>query len=348
MWLIGLRDLQWRRRRFVIAVVATGLVFGISLLMAGTTHTMYEEGRRIVRSFDADAWLVATDATGPFTATTPVPASSAVQTAAVPGVEAADPVVILHSTLKQDPPRDVNVIGFPPDSFAAGPVSEGRAVAAAGETVADVALGLEPGDTVRIGGRDLRVVGLADQVTWYFGTPTLFVSLDDAQAIAFGGQPLATAVVTRGVPQAAVPDLRTVTEAQVIADLERPLKSSTDTVAFLNTLLWIVAAGIIGSMVYLSALERSRDFAVLKATGATNRTLLGGLVLQAMILSIVSAVVAAVIAALLAPLMAFSVEFPIRAYAQLGIVVVVVGLVASIAGLRRAVTVQPALAFGGA
>jgi putative ABC transport system permease protein len=35
MWLVSLRDLQWRRRRFLIAVAATALVFAMSLLMAG-------------------------------------------------------------------------------------------------------------------------------------------------------------------------------------------------------------------------------------------------------------------------------------------------------------------------
>jgi hypothetical protein len=31
MWRVALRDLQWRRRRFVIAVLATSLVFGMTL-----------------------------------------------------------------------------------------------------------------------------------------------------------------------------------------------------------------------------------------------------------------------------------------------------------------------------
>lgn len=135
MWRISLRDLQWRQRRFVIAVIATGLVFGMSLLMAGTTYMLYEEGRRIVRSFGADAWLVAADASGPFTATTPVAAAAADETATVAGVDAADPVVIVHSTLHQDPPRDINVIGQPPGSFAEAEPTRGRAVTADGETV---------------------------------------------------------------------------------------------------------------------------------------------------------------------------------------------------------------------
>jgi hypothetical protein len=35
MWRLGLRDLQWRRRRFTVAVAATVLVFAMTLLFAG-------------------------------------------------------------------------------------------------------------------------------------------------------------------------------------------------------------------------------------------------------------------------------------------------------------------------
>ncbi len=33
MWLISLRDLQWRRRRFLIAVVATAMMFALALVL---------------------------------------------------------------------------------------------------------------------------------------------------------------------------------------------------------------------------------------------------------------------------------------------------------------------------
>ena len=347
MWLISLRDLQWRLRRFLVAVAATGLVFGISLLMAGTEYTLYEDGRRIVRSLGADAWMVAEGASGPFTTSSPMPAQTAEEMARVPGVSAAEPVVILHSTIGDDPPRDINVIGYRPGSFVTGPVTTGRALQARGETVADVALGVEVGEEVRAAGHTLVVVGLAEQVTWFFGTPTLFVSLQDAQALAFRGQPLAMGVATTGVPSSEPAGVRLLTNEEVVADLERPLESSTQTIALLNALLWVVAAGIIGSMVYLSALERSRDFAVFKATGATNGALLVGLLLQAVVLSAAAALVAVIVALALAPTFPFTVEIPASLYLRLGVVVLAVGLVASLAGLRRAVKVQPALAFGG-
>lgn len=347
MWLISLRDLQWRLRRFLIAVVATGLVFGMSLLMAGTEFTLYEDGRRIVGTFGADGWVVADGTSGPFTTSAPLPAVAAEEVSRAGGVTAAEPVVIFHSTVGRETLRDVNVIGYRPGSFVAAPVHEGRGVQGPGETVADAALSVAPGSTLHVGGHELTVVGTAEKVTWYFGTPTLFVPLEDAQAIAFRGQLLAMGVATRGVPTSVPAGLQLLTNEQVVADLERPLESSTQTISLLNVLLWIVAAGIIGSMIYLSALERSRDFAVFKATGATNRALLAGLLLQAVVLSAAAALVAAAVAWLLVPVFPFAVEIPPAVYARLGAVVLTVGLVASLAGLRRAVKVQPALAFGG-
>src|SRR4029453_1977479 len=91
MWRVALRDLQWRRRRFVIAVLATSLVFGMTLLMTGATATLYHEGRRIVAALGADAWLVADGASGPFTTSTPTPAAAADQAAAPPGAARAAP-----------------------------------------------------------------------------------------------------------------------------------------------------------------------------------------------------------------------------------------------------------------
>ena len=58
--------------------------------------------------------------------------------------------------------------------------------------------------------------------------------------------------------------------------------------------------------------------------------------------------VAAVMAALLAPGFPFAVRVTLSAYAALLAVALVVGVAASGAGLRRAVKVDPALAFGGA
>jgi putative ABC transport system permease protein len=351
MWLIGLRDLQWRRRRFTIAVLATGLVLALTLLLDGVDTTMRHEPARIVRLFGVDAWIVTRGSTGPFTAAAVVPESVADEVARDPGVVRADPIVTVRSTLRPSPHgqlRDVNVIGYRVSGIGAPTVIRGRTGQHPGEVVTDRVLDLPLGRDVTVGGHHLRVVGVADDVSFYFGTPTIFVPAADAQAIVFAGQPLATAIVTRGTPQKALPGLEVLTGAQVRDDLKRPMRTTNQTLALIDSLLWLVAAGIVGSIVYLSALERVRDFAVLKATGTSTSSLVAGLAMQALVLTAAATLVAVGLAYLLAPTFPFQVTLQGTAFLRLTAVALVIGLVASLAGLRHALRIDPALAFGGA
>jgi putative ABC transport system permease protein len=130
-------------------------------------------------------------------------------------------------------------------------------------------------------------------------------------------------------------------------DSLRPLQSGISSIGSSRTFLWVIAAIIIGAVVYLSTLERVRDFAVLKAVGASSRDLFLGLAAQSVVVALVSAALAAVLAQLLAPLFPLTIAIPWTAYALLPVVALVVGLLASLVGLRKAITVDPALAFGG-
>ncbi len=56
-------------------------------------------------------------------------------------------------------------------------------------------------------------------------------------------------------------------------------------IGLVRILLWIVAATIIGSVLYIQAMERTRDFAVFKATATSSAAIGFGLALQPVILS---------------------------------------------------------------
>ena len=175
----------------------------------------------------------------------------------------------------------------------------------------------------------------------------MFVPIADAQRALVGGAPVATAIITAGVPERLPPGLIMRTPEETEADLLRPLGNAIQSLDLTQLLLWFVAALIIGSVVYLSALERLRDFAVFKATGWSSRGLLAGLAMQAVALSLAAAVLALAVSRLLVPAFPLTIAIPPRAMLLLPVVALAVGLVASVAGLRRAVTVEPALAFGG-
>jgi putative ABC transport system permease protein len=200
-----------------------------------------------------------------------------------------------------------------------------------------------------MGGQAFRIVGTLKGITFLGGIATGFVSVADAQKVLLRGTPLTTAVVTRGVPTGPLPPgYISLSSNAVRADLVRPLGNATHTISLLNGLLWIIAAGIIAAILYMSALERVREFAVIKAMGAANGFVVAGLASQAVVLAVSAAIVAFGMAKLIAPTFPLPVEIPTAAYVELLIVSVTVGLVGSVAGLRRVLAVDPAVAFGGA
>jgi putative ABC transport system permease protein len=353
MWLVGVRDLQFRRRRFLIAVIATSVVFAMTLLMAGISHGLEDEVTRIVGSFHADGWVVAEGASGPFTTTRFVTPADVAQVRSAPGVRESAPVIIGRGTVGTTSLTDVNLIGVDPGTIGAPRVTTGRAPRGPGEATVDDKLKVGIGQEVNVSGAKVRVVGKVGNLRFNFGEHTVFLTLAAAQSLAFSGQPLASAVVFTGHPSASLPagagtGVRVLSNAEVVRDLKRIQKSGKQSIDIIQYLLWFVAVGIIGSIVYLTALERVRDFAVLKAVGTSNLVLFGALAFQAVTLSVAAGAVAIVLALLLAPLFPFQVDMAASTYAVLALVAVVVGLLASLAGLRRAVGIDPALAFGSA
>ena len=110
--------------------------------------------------------------------------------------------------------------------------------------------------------------------------------------------------------------------------------------------MWLIAVIIVAALVYVSALQRTRDFAVMKAVGASTWQLFLGVAIQAVLIALGAALFAVSTAWVFRPAYTVPVEVPANAYLLLPFVAVVVGVLASLVALRRAVTVDPALAFG--
>jgi len=83
------------------------------------------------------------------------------------------------------------------------------------------------------------------------------------------------------------------------------------------------------------------------AVGVATRSILGGLAVQAVVVAVLAALLGGMLSVLLGPLFPMRVDIPTLAFVLLPVIAVVIGLLASVAGLRRAITVDPALAFGG-
>jgi putative ABC transport system permease protein len=347
---ISLRDLQWRRRRFVIVVLVASLAFGLALVMTGVTNQLTNEGTNTVALFNADQWVVAEGVKGPFTTSQLIDQSVSEAIASQPGVDAASPLLI-GRTLVGD--KDVNIVGYDPDSEIL-PEKLTAALAGASDrtgAIADERFHYELGDSFDLGGTSVPVVAQVSDTSFYFSMPTVFMPLPAVQDLLYAGQDVASAIVVAGrvsEPPAVGQPVSVLTNDDVRADFDRVLKSTKDTIGIINTLLWLMAAGIVAAIVYVSVLERTRDFATLKAVGTSNARLVAGLIGQAAVVSVCSAIAAVGVARAISPTFSFPVDVPSSAYVQLLMVAMVVGVIASLAGIRKITRIDPALAFGGA
>lgn len=348
MLFAALRDMQWRRRRLVIAIISTGLIFAMTLVLTGLANGFRVEAQRTVDAMSVDAFVVKAGAAGPFLGATPFAQIDLARVAAAPGVMAAAPLATAASTITEgSSTRNATAFGAPEHGPGMPQVSEGRAPSSPNEVAVSSTLDRNLGDDLQVGGHTLRVVGIVPDSTALAKMPNIFLTTEGLQQLAYNGQPMITSIGIKGAPQELPEGYQTVDRTVGVSDLLRPLKVAVNSISIVALLLWIVAVLIVGSVVYLSALERLRDFAVYKAIGVPTRSILMGLALQALIVSLLAAAVGVLLAQLLAPLFPMTVVIPARAYLALPAIACAIGLLASVAGLKRAVAVDPALAFGG-
>lgn len=350
---VSLRDLQWRRRRYVIVVCVAALAFGLALLMSGVSHRLSQEGDDMLALFGADRWVVPESVDGPFSTTQLLPATAATELAAQPGVEGASPILIGRTMVEGIP---TNVVGYDPASpiLPTKLVDARAAMADPDAPIVDELFEPGLGDPFELNGHELSVAAEVEGTAFYYSMPTVFLPLTEVQDALFAGQDVATAIVLRGdIGAAELPPFDAggydlLTDADARADYERVLSSTGQTLTIISTLLWLMATGVVAAIVYVSVLERSRDFATLKAVGVSNRSLIGGLLAQSSALSLASAIAAVGVAKALSPSFGFPVTMPAGAYVQLLVVALAVGVVASLIGVRKITRLDPALAFGGA
>ncbi len=333
------RDLQWRRKRFTIAVLAVALTLGLSLLMSGVASAFPLEARRVIDAMGAKSFLMAKGELGVFTS------GSVVSSDAIAGGQG---FFFWNSPVQgRRGVKQAALIGIEP----AGPVKvvSGRRLGGINEVVVDRTLDVAIGQTIALSGRRFTVVGQTKGTSLYGGQPVIFMGMADAQRLVAGGQRVTKGFIETDSSPGPVPvGWKRVSRSGAVTDLIRPLKNAQQTLIVIMTLLWIISACIIGSVMFLTVLERTRDFAVFKANGVSTKAIAMGLVVQAVVLAAIASFLGIVIGNAMRPLLDLPVEISIGWTLALPLIALVVAVVASLVGMRRVVRIQPALAFGSA
>jgi putative ABC transport system permease protein len=375
---LAIKDIRHGLFRFVLTCFGLGLLMTVVLAMIGIYNGLVADALAVVKAPAADVWVVEAGTQGPFAEASSIPADTRDAVARMPGV--AEAGAITYQTIEAahaDRALRLYVIGFEPGR-PGGPqrIAEGRGLGTShSEVLADRKTGLVPGDTIRLGRDRFTVVGLVEDAMNSGGDPAVYVTLADALSLQTALDPAAVRV------QAARGDrgIRPATVAAVIARLEPGadvalltatvrqwkhlaaltqaeqedllLASVVDRARrqiglFLGILL-SVSAVVIALIIYTMTMEKLKQIATLKLIGAPDRTIVGLIVQQALILGVSGLAIG------LALILLVKDNFPRRVVLEpfnalvLTGIILVVCLVASGLGVRAALKVDPATALGG-
>ena len=375
---LAIRDIRHGLFRFVLTCFGLGLLMTVALAMIGIYNGLVADALAVVKAPAADAWVVEAGTQGPFAEASSIPADTREAVGRMPGV--AEAGAITNQTIETSHAGQIlrlYVIGFE-QGRPGGPqrIAEGRGFGTSHfELLADRKTGLEVGETIRLGRDRFTVVGLVEDAMNSGGDPAVYVTLADAIALqtaldpaaarvqaARGAesirQPTVAAVIARLEPGADVALLTaTVQQWKHLAALSQAeqeellLASVVDRARrqiglFLGILL-SVSAVVIALIIYTMTMEKLKQIATLKLIGAPNRTIIGLIVQQALILGASGLAIGLVLILLVKD------NFPRRLVLEpfnalvLGGIILVVCLVASGLGVRAAMKVDPATALGG-
>jgi putative ABC transport system permease protein len=375
---LALRDIRHKLARFILTCLGLSLLLGVVVTMAGIYRGLVADALALPRSVQADIWVVQGGTTGPFAESSRIPGDTREMIARVDGIVAAGSFTSQTVQTKHNGRLvRLQIVGFEPGRFGE-PVNlvAGRSITRSHyELIADGKTGLAVGDRLELGRDVYTVVGLTQGLTNFSGDSVVYVTLQDAQELQFDLMPpevrreaargakrantdIVNAVVARispNIPVEAVAGvIRRWKHLSVLSEAEQEavliitvIEHARQQLGLFMAVLSVVSAVIIALIVYTLTMEKLREIATLKLIGAPDRTIIGLIVQQALLMGVVGFLAGTALVA------AVKDWFPRRVVmepADLGMLfgmVVVVCLLASALGVRVAVRVDPARALVG-
>lgn len=352
-----------RRRGFLtVAGVAAALLLVLTLdaIFAGAVRrvTYY------IRTSSADAFVSQAGVRTMHMSSSSLPADAVTRAARVPGAAWAAPVAFLSGAVLDAPGgrQLAYLIGYDTATGHGGPRLLAGRVPSAGEAVVDRLaadqLDLPVGATATVLGRPLRVVGLTSGETSITNT-AVFVSLAEFAALRGATVSYVLVRAAAGISadtlarrvSSALPGLTVQTraafarsEARIVTDM------SADLIRLMALIGLLIALAVIALGLLTTTLSRLREYAVLKALGATTGRLAATIAAQVgwiVTLSLTTSTVAALLLARALPALAPTVQMTVTpgSVLRLAAAALLAGGVAALLPLRRLATVDAATAF---
>jgi putative ABC transport system permease protein len=368
---LALKELKHGKFRFlmigIITVLIAWLVFilsglgnGLSTLSAAAfknmdaTYVTFEEGSRasMSRSLLSESKVAELKKQANVSAASPMGSTMA--------------TVLKNNSSNSNEKVDIAILGITPGSFLepsvvdGNPLNSGKSLEViANDTLKDK--GFKIGDTLTIEGslEKMKIVGFVKNET-YNHLPAIFTTLDKWRAIQFaapgsdnGIKNPVNGIMLQGEKidpeklNASFPNTETVSKAAAVQGMPG-YKEENGTITMMLAFLLAISAFVLAVFFYVLTLQKSNQFGILKAIGASNGFLGKTIVSQVFLVSLISIVVGILLTygtALILPAgMPFSLDPTLVViYA---ILLLVISVLSSLISVRKITKIDPLQAIG--
>ncbi|KEO81234.1 ABC transporter permease [Tumebacillus flagellatus] len=366
---LALRELKHSKMRYVLIGGIMMLIAWLVFLLSGLANGLATDNGSSLKNMKADA-IVFQSEVKLYLHRSLLPMSKLDEVKGVQGVTNAAPLGMLTVTTKDSDGTesiDATMLAIQPESFLAPKVIEGQALAANSgqEAVVDKTFkrhGVKLGDELKIQSSDqtVKVIGFTTGQT-YNHLPVIFTNIPFWQKIRFaapgsdsGIQNPISAIAVQS-QQDGITDMlnqklsgvETVTRDVALQNLPG-YKEEMGTITMMLAFLFVIAAFVLAVFFYVLTLQKSNQFGVLKALGASTSYLAKNLLGQIFLLSLVSIVVGAGLTYLVAAVMPGEVPFALDngVVVVYSVILLIVSMLGAMISLRRIAKIDALQAIG--
>lgn len=364
---LALRELRHSRLRYLLVGAIMTLIAWLVFLLSGLANGLASDNGSSIQNMNAD-YLVYQADTRLMLHRSLLPFETVNQVKQVGGVQAAPlgHMTVTTAKVAGGEQIDATILAIEPDSFLAPKLTEGRNFnpAVKDEVVVDEHFkrqGLKLGDKLEVkpAGQPMTIVGFTKGQT-YSHLPVIFTNIPYWQSLKFaapgskGNVENPISIVAVKMDKATADKVAKSIPGVEVADRETALqnlpgyKEEMGTITMILAFLFLIAAFIMAVFFYVITLQKTNQFGILKALGASTSFLAKDLMGQVLLLAVAGIVTGALLTYGVAMIMPNSVPFALATELVLiyGVVLLGVALLGTLLSLRRIAKIDPLLAIG--
>lgn len=352
---LALRELRHHRLRSLLIGGIVTLIAFMVFMLTGLTRGLAHDNAALLIETPATHFVTTRDSGGVFTRSFLTP-DTVTRLQAVAGAEATSLAQSFATLSRGDQQLSGVLMGVQPGSFMNPAAQQGQPLSA-GSTgaVVDESLredGVTLGDTLTLkpGGETLQVIGFT-RAARLNHQPVVFVTLQHWQTLNPRLQGTVNTVAlnteSAAVRAAQLAGVTVHTRAAALQELPG-YREEQGSLIMIQVFLIVVAAFVLAVFFYVLTLQKTPQFGLLKAIGASTRTLAGSLVAQMMVLSVLAVTVAALVTLGAAALLPAGLPFTLTVPTVLGASALLIAVAAfsSLLSLGSIARVDPLIAIG--